>query len=436
MTNSLYQSVIRYYNQQAELEWERPERHRTEFAMAIHALLEHLPPSPANVLDCSGGPSRYAIELAHRGYEITLLDLSAKNLQLAREKIAQSGMTLAGYEQGIASDLTRFSDATFDAVLFMGPLYHLLDEGDKNRALAEAYRVLVPDGRLFAAFIPPYAPLRCIAVQQLIWALEQAEQLEMLLAPDTPSQDGATDTAPVAHFTPPTKIIPLLKRNSFEVITVLGVGGMAGIIEDEASALSGKGWEAWGDLNYRLAADPSIHGYAERLLAVAVKPRWRTVLRQIVQRLDEFGVEYKVVGGASVALHGVPIPVDDLDLETDAEAAYRFQALFEKQVVRPVALSDSETYRSHFGRFDFGGVSVEVMGDLHRWERERWVPTATVTETVVDLDGVQVCVSWLEEETLAYIRRGRLERAAQTLPYCDNNRLLALLRGEQVKGVL
>ena len=60
----------------------------------------------------------------------------------------------------------------------------------------------------------------------------------------------------------------------------------------------------------------------------------------------------------------------------------------------------------------------------------------SATETTVDLDGVPVHVSWLEEETLAYARRGRLGRAAECLPHCDHDRLLALLRGEQAAGVL
>ena len=166
------------------------------------------------------------------------------------------------------------------------------------------------------------------------------------------------------------------------------------------------------------------------------EPHWRTVLRHIARQLDEAGVAYKVVGGASAALHGVPRPVRDLDIETDADGAYRFQVLFADQVVEPVALRESEVYRSHFGRFDFDGVAVEVIGDVHRREGERWVPTAATTETTVDLDGVPVRVSWLEEETLAYIRRRRLDRAAQCLPHCDPDRLLALLRGEEATGVL
>jgi hypothetical protein len=70
------------------------------------------------------------------------------------------------------------------------------------------------------------------------------------------------------------------------------------------------------------------------------------------------------------------------------------------------------------------------MGDLQRWEEGRWVDTRTRTETQAVLDGVQVRVSWLEEETLAYIRRGRMERAALCLQRCDPQKLLALIRGD------
>jgi sugar phosphate isomerase/epimerase len=217
------------------------------------------------------------------------------------------------------------------------------------------------------------------------------------------------------------------------LISRLAQDGYAGIatVELHPDAL-----EAEDEEKARAHLGQQIAFCRQHSLADAHKPRWRAVLRQIAQRLDESGVAYKVVGGASATLHGVPLPVKDLDIETDAEGAYRLQALFPGHVVEPVALCESETYRSHFGRFDFDGVAVEVMGDLHRREGERWVPTAATTETTVDLDGGPVRVSWLEEEVLAYIRRGRLERAAQCLSHCDQDRLLALLCGEQDTGVL
>ena len=81
--------IQRYYGQEAEAEWRRLDRHRTEFAVTLRALGEHLEPPPARVLDCGGGPGRYAIELARQGYEVTLFDLSPECLQLARSKAAR-----------------------------------------------------------------------------------------------------------------------------------------------------------------------------------------------------------------------------------------------------------------------------------------------------------------------------------------------------------
>ena len=73
---------------------------------------------------------------------------------------------------------------------------------------------------------------------------------------------------------------------------------------------------------------------------------------------------------------------------------------------------------------------------MERPEGDGWVSTAASTETVLELDGVPVPVAWLEEEALAYVRRGRLERTAQCLPYCDRDRLLSLLRRETLTAVI
>jgi hypothetical protein len=169
---------------------------------------------------------------------------------------------------------------------------------------------------------------------------------------------------------------------------------------------------------------------------MAREPLWRHVVRRVTHALNQANLSYKIVGGASAALHGIEIPVKDIDIETSAEDAYRFEQLFLAEVVEPVADKQSQRYRSHFGRFEFQGVMVEVMGDLMRREQGRWIPTWTCTRTEIDLDGESVSLSWLEEETLAYVRRGRMDRAARCLEKCDPERMLTLLRGEQSTNVI
>lgn len=420
-----------YYDREAEREWERMDRHRTEFALTQRALSEHLPPPPARILDCGGGPGRYAIELARQGYAVTLFDLSAGNLELAAVKAAAAGVTFEAYRQGTAIDLSCFAGESFDAVLLMGPLYHLLQETQRRQALTEAVRVLKTGGPLFASFIVRYAPLRYAAAEEPDWPILHpdlaASVLDKGIMPPR-DEDGSFFAAYMAH---PDEVRPLIRSAGLEVRAVLGTEGGVSLIESQINALTGRDWEVWVDLNYRLAKDPTLHGGNEHLLVMAVKPRWRAVLRQITLLLDEAGIPYKVVGGTALALHGIDLPVNDIDIETGVKDAYRVAALFPAQVKQPVTLCNNDLYRSHLGRLDFGGLKVEVMGDLQRREGESWVPTMARTEEQADLDGVPVRVAWLEEETLANIRRGRLERAALCLPHCSRERLLALLHGEK-----
>ena len=437
MDSSVAEAVAQLYDSISEREWARLDRHRTEFYVTLRTLREHLPPPPARVLDCGGGPGRYAVELARWGYDVTLFDLSTGNLALAREKAAEAGVTLAGFEQGTALDLSRFADHSFDAVLLMGPLYHLFEEAERRLALAEAPRVLKPGGPLFAAFLSRYAAHRDAAVHYPTEPVDRPGLYERIEAdgvlPPTPS-DPPTFTA---YFARPEEVAPLCWEAGLEVTIVLGTEGLVSVIEDQAvNGLTGPAWDWWTEANWRAASDPSLHGAVEHLLVVARNPRWRPVLREIIRRLDEANVRYTVVGGTSLALHGLPLPVKDLDIETDPAGAYRFTELFAAHIVEPVTLKESRSYRSHFGRFDFAGVQVEVMGRLERREGAGWVPTEVINTESVDLEGMPVRVSWLEEEMLAYIRRGRLDRAALCLPRCDRGRLLALLRNDGATNAL
>lgn len=433
-------AVESLYDRDNQREWEREDRHRTEFAITRRALAQHLPPPPARILDVGGGPGRYAIGLAQQGYDVTLFDLSAGNLALARQKAAEAGVSLT-FEQGTALDLARFAPESFDAVLLMGPLYHLLTEDERLRALTEARRVLKPGGPLFAAFITRFAAHRDAAMKYPHEPVEMPGLYEEIEATGVlPPREGVNF---VAYFAHPTEVEPFVRRAGFEVHAVLGVEGLVSVIENTTiNTLTGPAWDWWLEANWRAAHDPALFGAVEHLLVVARNPAWRPVLRRIVAALDAEGIPYTVIAGASCTLHGVPLRVKDIDIETTVEGAYRFGELFAEYAVSPVALRDNGVWQSHFGKFVFAsseaidGVQVEVMADLKRGQGHNWVNTMASTRETVDLDGAPVMASWLEEEFLAYIRRGRLERATLVLPYCNRERLLALLRREVPTSVL
>lgn len=432
----LSDQVAAFYDQNAGTEWSRMERHPTEYKVTLRLLSEHLPPPPARILDCGGGPGRYAIELARRGYDVVLFDLSDGNLRLADAKAGAAGITLAGIEQGTALDLSRFPAESFDAVLLMGPLYHLLKLDQRRRAVIEAKRVLRSGGKLFATFIGRYAAHMDAAVTDPLWVLRDPDQAEEILTTGRLLPRESNGTEFVSYFAHPDEVEDLFWEQGLAVQGTWGVEGLIGQAEASVNALEPEAFNRWLAINYRVSTESCLRGACEHMLVISIKPAWKTALKKIVRVLKDNNVIYTIVGGASVALNGVRIPVRDVDIEMDADSAYRFQELFIEQAIEPVSYRASENYRSHFGRFEIDGIGVEVMGDLQRKADAGWVNTWALTRHPVNLEGEQVDVSWLEEETLAYIRRGRLERAAQCLPHCDPSRLLELMRRQRPVQVL
>jgi SAM-dependent methyltransferase len=128
-----------------------------ERARTWELLVRHLPPAPAVVLDVGGAAGVYALPLAARGYEVHLVDPVAVHVEQAlRASGRQPERPLAGATVGDARRL-EWPDAGADAVLLLGPLYHLTDRADRVQALSEARRVLRPGGVVAAAAISRFA---------------------------------------------------------------------------------------------------------------------------------------------------------------------------------------------------------------------------------------------------------------------------------------
>ncbi len=116
------------------------------------ALLKRLlPPAPAAVLDVGGAFGVYATWLAGLGYTVRVVDPVPLHVESARA----NGIAA---EEGDARALAA-ADGSWDAVLLLGPLYHLLDRADRVRALAEARRVVRPGGVVLGATISRWASM-------------------------------------------------------------------------------------------------------------------------------------------------------------------------------------------------------------------------------------------------------------------------------------
>lgn len=118
-------------------------------------LASRLPAPPSAVLDVGGATGAYASWLRERGHEVTLVDLVAEHVDHARRR---------GLEAVLADarDLDMAS-TSMDAVLLMGPLYHLVQRADRSRVLERAREIVRPGGLVAAAAINRWTPLLHLA---------------------------------------------------------------------------------------------------------------------------------------------------------------------------------------------------------------------------------------------------------------------------------
>lgn len=262
--------IQNFYDENVQNEWERLGiRHRTEFAVTLRALREFLPPAPARVIDIGGGPGRYSFSLADQGYGVTLVDLSEGNLAFARQKAAETDVCLEGIFHANALDLSAFQSASFDAVLLMGPLYHLWSYEERLAALREARRLLKPGGRIFATFISRFAAFRDAAAHGFGWVLDKPATNEKLLMTgiNIGTEDGFTD----AYFAHPDEVIPLGEAAGFETLRRMGCQGVAAGHEEYLNSLQGDDFEYWAELNYRISQDPAAIGASDHILYIGRK---------------------------------------------------------------------------------------------------------------------------------------------------------------------
>lgn len=101
-----------------------------------------------SILDIGAGTGRYSVPLSEEGYDVTAVELVKYNLGILKKK----GSNVKAY-QGNALKLKRFSDNSFDVTLLFGPMYHLISDEDKKKALSEAKRVTKPGGYILVAYV-------------------------------------------------------------------------------------------------------------------------------------------------------------------------------------------------------------------------------------------------------------------------------------------
>ncbi|MFR1518510.1 MAG: class I SAM-dependent methyltransferase [Clostridia bacterium] len=276
---SIDENVLAAYNAGIEKNRLRSDLGLIEFERTKELLLETLPKPPAIIYDIGGGYGEYSWWLTSLGYEVHLFDISETNILMAKELSSEyPGHHLYSSEVVDARCVNRKSESA-DAILCMGPLYHIPEAAERAAALSECYRLLKKEGKLFTAALSRYSTLlwaitvfgeknRLLEEDAFMGMIKREIQTGEHIRPDYSAYRGMGRS----HFHSPNELEDELKDANFrktEIHGVIGGGWLAPNID-----------ELWKDNQAReaimnsvriLDTEKDILGLSTHLLAISTK---------------------------------------------------------------------------------------------------------------------------------------------------------------------
>ncbi len=262
-------NIERFYNDNVEKEWSRLDRHPLEYEIT-KKLFDKFIINKSKIVDIGGGPGKYSFYLRNIGHDVTLVDLSEENINFAKNKARELNLNLTDYIHANVLDLNFIKDNSFDDVLCMGPLYHILDKADQIKAINECLRILKPDGMIFISFITKFAHAICFIIQNPDKIKEWRSYIENVI--ETGKNYGDIDTNFTdSFFFHPKEIEELMIQFPIDKLEITGIEGLFAQSEGKLKQMDKKILDEWIDFSFKYSSHPSILGACQHIMYIGRK---------------------------------------------------------------------------------------------------------------------------------------------------------------------
>jgi len=266
--DTITKTIQEYYDTTVLDEWNRIAG-RPEFLLTCRMLERYIKPGDT-VLDIGGGPGRYTMHLAQKGCDVTLFDLSTENVKFASEKAIEQGLSIQTMA-GDAREVDKMIDRQFDYILLMGPLYHLLEEADRVKAVEAALKVLAPGGVIFVSFVNMFSGMIYI-MKHVPEAIGSTVQSEIdFRASAIAGKSYAGDAFTQAFFIEQSEILPFMARFPLVKLHLFGQEGITPPCETNIMSQPKDIVDLWLDFCEAIWEREEFLSWAEHLMYVGRK---------------------------------------------------------------------------------------------------------------------------------------------------------------------
>lgn len=248
-------AIYEIFDESTRLNWSKAAR--VEFVTTTHYIEKYLKLGD-KILDLGAGPGEYSIYFAEKGFDVTAVELSKRNIEEFEKKI-KPNMKI-DLNHGNAMDLSLYEDNSFDIVLLFGPLYHLEKEEDRQACIKEAMRVCKKDGMIFFAFISNDMVI-----------LTEFDYRPSYFKENTYDHDTfKVHDFPFVFFTV-DQCRKMLEDAGIKIVSTIASDGVSELMQDKINALDDESYNQYLKYHFYCCEKPEMLGRSNHLLYIGEK---------------------------------------------------------------------------------------------------------------------------------------------------------------------
>lgn len=241
----------------------KDRKHQTEYFITMEFINRYLKPG-MKILEVGAGTGAYSITLAQKGYDVTAVELTDRNVGILKCKSKDiPNITVI---QGNAIDLSFLPDGIFDMVLCFGPLYHL---NYQNRVVAmnECKRVCKQDGIMFFAYLSNnFAIMKCFEFYGNYIANTRILDSNFRLHDD------------IFYFSDVKEMDGISEKLNIHKVSVVATDGISELVKSNVNSFSDEEFEVWKKYLLKTCTNPYQLDYSEHVLYIARKRRKHVIV--------------------------------------------------------------------------------------------------------------------------------------------------------------
>lgn len=240
---------------------------RIEFLTTVRVLDEWIT-GKKKILDCAAGTGIYVFYLAEKGHEVTATDITPRHIEIIKSMIGKKHGDMKAMVLD-AVDMRVFENESFDAVLNMGPFYHLINENDRVRCFQESLRVLKKGGLLATSYIPRYYVFPYVAMQNDYFL--DAKLAKQLTETGVLRHDDEkcfwTDT----YYSSAEEMEALYRDYGMEVLDHFAQDGATPHFSQKVDGWNEGQFRIWCDYHYSICRQKSLLGASNHVMIIGRK---------------------------------------------------------------------------------------------------------------------------------------------------------------------